>query len=187
MKINKYAFAIALFALTVLNACSKDVQEENNDNEVVTTLELHITERSGNNHFIYSFDDPDGFGAGSTPPVVSEVKLAANTIYDVEIKLLNKTTNPVEDVTGEVEDESDAHRFYILPDGTSNISVSGLNSDLNGVPLGTKSVWTTGAAGTGKLRVVLRHYPDGGKATDDPVDSPKSSTDVDTEFATVVE
>ena len=188
MRINKSIFAAAMAAMTIFSACSKDVQEENNDNEVVTTLELHITEKGGSGeHFIYKFDDPDGFGAGTQPPVVDVVRLSANKVYDVELKLVNNTADPAEDVTGEVEDEAAAHRFYILPDATSNITVSGLNTDLNGVPLATASVWTTGAPGAGKLRIVLRHYPDGGKATDDPVDSPKSSTDVDTEFATVIE
>lgn len=187
MTFNKKLFALALAAMTIFSACSKDVQEEENDNEVVTTLELHITEKGGGSHFIYKFDDPDGFGAGTLAPVVDVVKLAANKVYDVELKLLNNTANPVEDVTGEVEDEAAAHRFYILPDASSNITISGLNTDLNGIPVATASVWTTGTPGTGKLRIVLRHYPDGGKAADDSVDSPKSSTDVDTEFTTVVE
>jgi hypothetical protein len=187
MRMNKKVIALVAAAMTIFSACSKDVQEEENDNEVVTTLELHITEKGGASHFIYKFDDPDGFGAGTQPPVVDIVKLGANKVYDVELKLLNNTANPVEDVTGEVEDEAAAHRFYILPDATSNIAVSGMNTDLNGVAVATTSVWTTGAPGTGKLRIVLRHYPDGDKAADDPVNSPKSSTDVDTEFSTVIE
>src|SRR5688572_10853846 len=92
-------FTIAIALMVVLNACSKDVAEEDNDNEVVTTLELHIMERVTFNHFIYKFDDPDGFGAGSAAPVIDVIKLAPNKIYDVELKLINKTANPAEDVT----------------------------------------------------------------------------------------
>jgi hypothetical protein len=178
---------IALGSMLLLNACSKEVAEEENDNEVVTTLELHIMERVTFNHFIYKFDDPDGFGAGSAAPVIDVIRLAPNKVYDVELKLLNKTSNPVEDLTAEVEDEGADHRFYYLPAAGSNITVNNFSNDGNGVPLGIMSTWTTGPKATGKIRIVLRHYPNGSKATDDPVDSPKSSTDVDREFTTAVE
>jgi len=180
-------FTIAIALMLFLNACSKEVAEEDNDNEVVTTLELHIMERVTFNHFIYKFDDPDGFGAGSAAPVIDVIRLSPNKVYDVELKLFNKTANPVEDVTAEVEEEGADHRFYYLPSTSSNITVNNFSNDGNGVPVGIMSTWTTGAKGAGKIRIVLRHYPNGSKATDDPVDSPKSSTDVDTEFTTSVE
>ncbi|RYY11259.1 MAG: hypothetical protein EOO04_35545, partial [Chitinophagaceae bacterium] len=113
---------IALVLLLGLNACSKEVAEEDNDNEVVTTLELHIMERVTLNHFIYKFDDPDGFGSGSVSPVIDLIRLAPNKVYDVELKLLNKTANPAEDVTAEVEEEGNDHRFYYLPTAGSNIT-----------------------------------------------------------------
>jgi hypothetical protein len=179
--------AITVMMMLVLNACDKEVAEEENDNEVVTTLELHLIERTSLEHLIYKFDDPDGFGAGSVAPTVDLIKLSPNKVYDVELKLLNKTANPNEDVTGEVEEEAADHRFYFLPTTGANIAVSNFSNDANGVPIGITSTWTTGAKATGKIRIVLRHYPNGAKATDDPVDSPKSNTDVDTEFVTSVE
>jgi hypothetical protein len=178
---------IGTASILFLNGCSKEVAEEDNDNEVVTTLELHIMERVTFNHFIYKFDDPDGFGAGSVSPVIDVIRLSPNKVYDVELKLLNKTANPVQDITAEVEEEGVDHRFYYLPAAGANITVNNFSNDANGVPVGIMSTWTTGAKATGKIRIVLRHYPNGSKATDDPVDSQKSSTDVDTEFTTAVE
>jgi hypothetical protein len=92
--------------------------------------------------------------------------------------------SPPDDITLEVEAESDAHRFYYAPTAGSNITITGLNNDPNGVPVGISSVWTTGAAATGKVTVTLRHFPGTppGKETSDPVDSPKSSTDVEVVF-----
>jgi hypothetical protein len=168
-------------------ACDKEIAEEENDNEVITTLELHFTEPGGSSPLIYQFDDPDGFGSGSVSPVVDVIRLAPGKTYDVEFKLLNKTINPVEDITGEIEEESAAHRFYILPSAGSNITITNTGNDENGLPLALTSTWTTGTSATGSVRIVLRHYPDGGKAADDPVDSPKSGTDVDTIFETSVE
>ena len=185
-KYFKNVFTAVGFML-VLSACSKEVAEEENDNEVVTTLELHIMDRVTLNHVIYKFDDPDGFGAGSAAPVIDVIRLLPNKVYDVELKLLNKTANPVQDVTAEVEEEGTDHRFYYLPAAGSNITVNNFSNDSNGVPVGIMSTWTTGAKANGKIRILLRHYPNGSKATEDPFDSPKSSTDVDTEFNTVVE
>lgn len=178
---------MAALLVTGLNACKKDVAEEENDNEVVTTLELHFKERNTTNEVVFKFDDPDGFGAGSVTPTIDEIQLAAGKTYDVELKLLNKTANPEEDVTGEIEEEAAAHRFYFLPSSGSNITIDNLNTDGNGVPVGVTSTWTTGAAASGTLRVVLRHYPDGGKAVSDAVDNTKSNTDIDTEFDFVVQ
>jgi hypothetical protein len=177
-----------VFLLTLtLGSCSKDIAEEDNDSEVITTLELHFMERSTTNHLVYSFDDPDGFGAGSVAPVIDLIRLAPGKTYDVTVKLLNKTTNPIEDITTEVEEEAGDHRFYFLPLPGSEINVSNFSNDASGVPVGITTTWTTGAKASGKIRIVLRHYPNGGKTADDPVDSPKSGTDVDTEFSTVIE
>ena len=179
---------IGLFSIaTILNSCSKEVAEEENDNEVVTTLELHFKERSATNEMIFRFDDVDGFGSGSVPPVIDIIKLAPGKTYDVELKLLNKTSNPAEDVTAEIEEEAAAHRFYFLPAAGTGITINNFNTDGNGVPVGLTSTWVTGAKATGKIRIILRHYPNGGKANDDPADSPKSGTDIDTEFPTSIE
>jgi hypothetical protein len=187
MKTTKIFFVLATVFGMVMGSCSKDVQEEENDNEIVTTLELHFLEKSTSNTLIYKYDDPDGFGAGSVSPTIDLIKLSSNKVYDVEIKMLNKTANPVEDVTAEIEEEAADHRFYVLPAAGSNISVGNFGNDGNGIPLGITSTWTTGAKATGKIRIVVRHYPDGGKEAGDPADSPKSTTDVDTEFTTSVE
>lgn len=181
------SFLLILITASIFTSCSKNVAEEDNDNEVVTTLELHLTERSTSNQLVFAFDDPDGFGSGTVPPVIDVIRLAPGKTYDVEVKLLNKTRNPVEDVTAEIEEEAADHRFYYLPLAGADITISNLSTDGNGVPVGVTGTWTTGAKSTGKMRVVLRHYPNGGKEANDPVDSPKSGTDIDTEFSTVIE
>jgi hypothetical protein len=180
--VTKIAWSV-LIAGTILSGCRKETVEEN-DEELITTMVLKFT-GPGGSALEYSFDDPDG--PGGTNPVKQTIELAANTRYDVEVQLLNKTANPAEDITEEVDEESDAHRFYFTPTG-SNITVSDLNTDANGLPLGIHSVWTTGVAINGKIKVTLRHYPGNppDKAASDPIDSPKSGTDIEVEFDTVV-
>ncbi len=177
---------IALIVASVLFvSCEKD-KGETNQEEVITTMVLRFTPQGGGAVSVFEFVDPDGPGGGA--PSIDEIQLAANTQYNVRIELLNNTVNPPENITEEVEAESDAHRFYILPSGSSGITVSNLNADDNGVSLGTSSTWTTGTAATGTVRVVLRHYPADppNKLETDPVDSPKSGTDIEVTFDTAV-
>ncbi|OLY92320.1 hypothetical protein SAMN05444008_11585 [Cnuella takakiae] len=174
---------LLLAATTLFTACNKDDDEgEGNEEEVITTVTMKLTPVGGGSTIQFSYDDPDG--PGGATPVLAPVTLPVNKQYNFELELLDKTKNPVANITTEVTAEGDEHRFYLIPAATSNLTISGLNNDANGMPLGTTGVLSTGAAANGTLRVVLRHY--GGnppnKATTDPVDSPKSSTDVDVTF-----
>lgn len=170
----------------MLSSCKKDAGEEN-EAEVITTMQLTFVPQGSGATVTYKFDDPDG--PGGAAPTKDQIVLAANKIYNVTVQLLNKTKTPVEDVTLEVAAEPQAHRFYYQASAGSNITVSGLNNDPAGIPLGITSVWTTGAAATGTVKVTLRHYagtPPNKAATDAP-DSPKSSTDVEVEFSTRIQ
>lgn len=183
-KIALIAFATGL----VLTSCKKDNDEpESNDEEVITTMKLTFVPVGGGASLTYQFEDADG--PGGQNPVQDEIVLAPSTAYNVSIQLLNVTADPAEDITEEVEEEKDAHRFYYVPAAGSNITVTGLDNDTDGVPVGLTSTWTTTAAATGSIRVVLRHYPGNppNKATADPVDSPKSGTDIEVNFATRIQ
>ncbi|NJO25392.1 MAG: hypothetical protein HC867_05905 [Bacteroidia bacterium] len=187
MKQNLLKWSIpVLMAVVILSACKKD-KGEGNEEEVITTMILRFTPVGGGAALEYSFDDPDGPGGGA--PTKQQIVLATNTTYNVTVQLLNKTENPPADITTEVAAEADAHRFYYEPIAGSNIAVSNLNNDGNGIPLGTTSTWTTTTAATGKVTVTLRHYAGNppNKAAADPVNSSKSSTDIEVEFDTSVQ
>jgi hypothetical protein len=172
----------------LFSACSKDDdKKEENEEEVITTMVVKFTPTSGGAAIQFKYDDPDG--PGGTAPVKEMITLAANKSYDVELLLLNKTVNPADTISAEVEEEADAHRFYFEPSAGSNITVSGLDTDDNNIPLGLNSTWTTTAAATGKIKITLRHYPGNppGKALADLVNSSKSGTDMEVEFDTKVQ
>lgn len=179
-------FFTATFAILFFSACNKEAGYDH-DEEVITTLTVNFTPQGGGPMLSFSFDDPDG--PGGIDPTIQNIQLSPNTVYDVELQLFNKTLNPAEELTSEIEAEGEAHRFYYQPSAGSNISISGLDNDVDGIPLGLKSVWSTGAAANGSVLITLRHY--GGnppnKATDDPVFSNKSSTDAEVSFTTVVQ
>jgi hypothetical protein len=177
---------VALLTASVFTACKKD-KGESNEEEVITTLQLTFTPQGGGAPLVYKFEDADG--PGGAAPVIDQIVLAPSKSYNVALQLFNKTANPVEDITEEVEEESDAHRFYFAPAAGSNITVSNLDKDGNGIDLGLNSVWTTGAAATGSIKITLRHYPavPPNKAAGDLVDSQKSATDLDPTFTTKIQ
>jgi hypothetical protein len=176
--------AIAAFAL-VFSACKKDVAEEENENEVITTVQLIFTPAGGGTSLTYKWEDLDGDGGAA--PVIDMVTLAANKTYTAQLLLLDKTKNPVDTTSNEVLEEAIDHRFYFEPSAGSNITVSNLSNDPNGVPVGLTSTWTTDAASAGSMKITLRHYENGGKATTDAVNDAKSSTDAEATFSTRVQ
>lgn len=180
----KFSFLFLGASALLFSSCKKDKAEEENEEEVITTLQLTFVPVGGGTTVTYKYDDADGPGGAN--PTKDEIVLQPNKNYNVAVQLLNKTVNPAEDITAEVAAEADAHRFYYEPSGASNITVSNLDNDGNGVPVGINSTWTTGAAATGTIKVTLRHYAGNppNKAAGDPVNSGKSATDIEVEFAT---
>ena len=171
----------------MFTSCKKDNEGEANEEEVITTMQLTFVPLGGGNTVTFKFEDADG--DGGMQPTKDQIVLATNKSYNVTLQLLNKTVNPVSDITAEVAAEAQAHRFYYQPSTGSNITVSALNNDAAGVPLGITSSWTTTAAATGTMKITLRHYPGNppNKAAADPVNSPKSSTDIEVDFNTIVQ
>jgi FlaG/FlaF family flagellin (archaellin) len=185
MQIKKM-IAIFVVLTAVFTSCKKEADEPN-DEEVITTLRLTFAPVGGGNNLVYKYDDADG--PGGNQPTKEEIVLQPNKSYNVSLQLLNKTVTPAEDKTNEINQEGTSHRFYYEPAAGSNITVSGLDNDANGVALGLSSNWVSGAAATGKIKITLRHYGGNppGKAANDLVNSTKSSTDLEVEFNTRIQ
>jgi hypothetical protein len=185
---NKKTLFIA-FLCTVLFSCKDDenVLPEENDEEVITTMKLSFIPVGGGSTKEFMFDDADG--PGGNAPIKQTINLQPNKTYKVSLILLNKTKNPVDTISNEVKAESASHRIYYEPTGSSNIAVSNLDNDSNGIPLGLQSDWATTAAASGKIKITLRHYPSNppNKAAGDPVNSTKSSTDIEVDFDTIIQ
>lgn len=182
-KTLRVLLVIAGFAL-IFTSCKKDPVEEQNDNEVITTVQLNFTPVGGGAALTYKWEDLDGDGGAN--PIIDVVTLAPATTYNVQLTLLDKTKTPPVITSDEVLSEAIDHRFYFEPTGV-NITVSNLSNDPNGIPVGLTSTWTTGAASTGAIKITLRHYENGGKASADLVSDAKSSTDVEASFNATVQ
>jgi hypothetical protein len=182
MKTNILKSGLLLLSAALLfTACKKDKEKENEE-ELITTAELTFTEVGGAGTVSkFTFKDPDGDG-GNAPTVFEPITLAPSKTYNVTVKLLNESVSPVVDVTNEVIAEAVDHQFYYAP-SAANVTVSNLNNDAAGLPLGTTSRWVTGAASTGIVVFTLKHKP-GIKAAGDPVT--KGDTDIELNWATII-
>ncbi|MEM7086020.1 MAG: type 1 periplasmic binding fold superfamily protein [Bacteroidota bacterium] len=157
---NLFKYQLFIIAALLFAGCSND--DDNtptvvNEEEVITTLIAVFTPTTGGGDITFQSQDLDGDGPNA--PVVTSGDLAPNTTYNVVVTLLNETENPAEDITEEVEEESDEHQMFYLPSNGLNLSFVYSNFDNNGNPLGTEMVATTGDASGGSFGMVLRHEP----------------------------
>ncbi len=180
---KKIITATLFFAcLTILfTSCKKETGVELNDEEIITDVQLTFINQLNGASSIFNYQDADG--PGGMVPTQDSILLDANANYKLSIKLFNKTVTPIEDITLEVIEEAEAHRFYFIP-SSNTISINTTDVDGNGVPLGLQSNVTTTSTGAGNLRVILRHYPGTppNKQISDLENNTKSGSDIDVTF-----
>ena len=167
---------LAIFSLTYTACKPEDTPDEE---ELITKVSLTLVDAAGKSS-TFIWNDPDGT-AGAQKPTIDNVSLVANSVYTASVKVENASVKPVEDITTEIQKESNDHLFVYTFD-KSNLTVEITDKDGNGKALGLATKMTTKAVGDGKLRIVLKHKPtDKGNAT-----NPGGETDFDVEFAVSV-
>ena len=159
-KKTKTLFALMLFSSVLsFTSCSDDdtAPAVVNEEEVITTVEVEL--KDGTNIFNLKSQDLDGDGpnpAEITP--AGGVTLLPNTTYVGSIKFLNELESPAEDITLEVEAESNEHQVFYTANSIT-LTTTATNLDSNGNPLGTEFTLTTGGSGFGNLTFTLIHEP----------------------------
>jgi hypothetical protein len=107
--------------------------------------------------------------------------LARGVTYTGTVKFENRLANPVEDITKEVQEESNEHRVFFTVTGTG-VTVTTTDVDGQNRPLGLRfSKVVGGTATAGTTRVVLCHYDDAPKVAS--ATSCSGETDIDVSFA----
>ncbi|TAD82491.1 MAG: type 1 periplasmic binding fold superfamily protein [Bacteroidetes bacterium] len=173
---------LALSATVLATACKKEKDDENEE-ELITTLRVNAREAGTTTTTSFLFRDPDGDG-GAGPTRFDTIRLAPNKTYNITLEFLNESVTPAENITDEILAEAGDHQVYHVPAGV-NITVNTFNVDAAGLPLGTTANWVTGAAGGfGTLRIALKHKP-GQKTAGDAIT--KGETDIDVNFVTRVQ
>ncbi|TAE75162.1 MAG: type 1 periplasmic binding fold superfamily protein [Bacteroidetes bacterium] len=188
----KYAFLIALIAITIFSCKNRNEDPQPvEENELITTVELTFTRLDANGNVVSPqipvvtiWEDLDGTGTGA--PVVSpaSIILFRNTRYRIGVRFLDKTKNPVKNVTDEVSGEGTKHQIFFIRNATDIFSAFAYgDTDSGGKPIGLIANITTNSTSTsGSLRIVLRHEPNKNAAgvSTGNITNAGGSTDVDT-------
>lgn len=191
MKNFKNIAIVTLMAAT-LAACEKKEDPIENpepvEQELITTMQLVVTNSAGfNQTFTYKVDN--GFGSSSQGEVtIDDVKLAPNTEYNVEMKVLNEAEDLAENITEEVIEESHHHLFVFESapvTGAGSIAFMDGNKDDEGEPLNQTLKFMTGDAGNGSLTVTLKHEPTNKAAT--TADAAGGETDAQAVFPVMIQ
>ncbi|MEX6625656.1 type 1 periplasmic binding fold superfamily protein [Tenacibaculum salmonis] len=189
MKFIKLFSILSIFTLALTSCSDNDViPEQIHEEEVITTMNVVLTENGTNNTVTLKSEDLDGDG-GDEPKITVDGTLKANTTYNGVITLLNETEEEPENITEEVAEEADEHQFfYSATDITSEFNYAGDN-DSNGNPVGIEFTIQTGEAGEGTYVITLKHEPsksaDGVKIGD--ITNSGGSTDFEAVFPIIIE
>ena len=185
MKTNRQWVSVLLIGLTSLLAGCKSASdvEPDDENELITTVQLQFSPTLiGTGGQTFTYRDVDGDG-GNLPTRFDTISLVANTEYIVKVTVLDESKTPTNDITQEVEEKSDEHLFVFTPVPASLLTYTYGDKDARNLPIGLVGRTKTGAAGTGTLRVQLRHQPPiSDKIVKDGTSGP-GSDDVNLNFA----
>ena len=181
---NLKLLAALFIAMTIFISCDDDddiipVNEE----EVITTMTVTLTPAAGGTNITLQTRDLDGDGP-NPPEITVSGNLTSGISYNGSIVLLNETEDPAENITEEVEEESDEHQFFYTIGGALDATTTYENFDGDGNPLGTEFSLDAGDASTGTLTFTLRHEPN--KPNDGLADA-GGETDITATFNVTIE
>ncbi len=157
MKKAFYFLALIHCVLLVFTACDKDDPHMPNEEEVITTLTYTLTPQGGGSEVVLMFKDIDGDGGNA--PVITSGILSSNTTYIGRLLLLNELETLVGNITEEIVKEGAEHQFF-FNSSLADLEINYTDKDVNDKPIGILTSVKTGGAGSGKLKIVLRHQPD---------------------------
>jgi hypothetical protein len=180
---NLKFLSAALIASSLFIGCSKDDDPQPvNEEELITTLTVTLEPVGSGDTVTLEFKDMDGDGPDS--PEITTGNLVSGVTYSGSIVLLNETEEEPENITEEVEAESDEHQFFYTTTGELDVTTTYDNFDSADNPLGTRFTLVAGAVSSGTLIFTLRHEP---TKPNEGLDDAGGETDISAEFEVSVE
>lgn len=181
-KMIKSSIVISMLSLAFIS-CKKDPVVDPNEEELLTTVRVTLTEKTSGVQSVFEFKDLDGEG-GQPPSKFDQIVLDKQKVYDCSLEFLNESVSPADNITAEILEEDEDHEIFFSATNAL-VTFSNLSRDGNNLPLGLTSTWTaSNSTGTGTLSITLKHKP-GIKASGDPIT--KGETDVALDFDLVVQ
>ncbi len=170
-----------LGSLLIIQSCSDTTTPPTptNEEELITTLKIELTDTFSHQVFNYFFRDPDGEGANA-PTQWDTIFLDPNRAFTANVKFLNESNpNAVVNITDEIKKEQENH---IVCYDVKNANLSVVRTDSAGVfLLGLSSNWKSGLKSSGDLTVTLKHQPGIKDGSCNP-----GATDVEVKFPIIV-
>lgn len=156
----KKLFFLSTAVLLGLASCKENnVPDIENDEELITTMEVFLQPSGGITDARLLFRDTDGAG-GEEATLITDT-LFQNTTYQVEIFLYDETGEAIDTVSKEVLREGSSHQFFFQFEPQMGISTSYRDSDENGRPIGLQSQFAIpDTTGNTELTIILRHQPE---------------------------
>jgi hypothetical protein len=179
MNMNRKLTWMLLFGIATLFTQCKDSGEEveaDDENELITSITLTFTEVGTGAVSTFAYKDPDGDG-GNAPTRFDTISLKANSSYIVTPEFLDESKTPVENITEEIKEKAFEHLLVYTPNPTTLLTYTYGDKDASGYPIGLTGTAKAGTAGTGVLKVQLRHQPNAKNGTPAP-----GSDDVNLDF-----
>lgn len=199
MTLNVLIVVVCVAMAGFMSSCDDNDPVKEDTPELITKATLTFTPAGGGTVVTATATDPDGEGVQDIE-MDGPIVLKPNTSYALSISLINELAKPTDeeyDIAAEVKEEGDEHMFFFSwtndafsdPAGNGNVdnrndAVNYDDEDDNGLPVGLETSWTTGAASTGKFRVMLKHQPDLKSGTST---SSTGESDLDVEFDLEIE
>lgn len=179
--------AIALLSLSIYSCTDDDDDsiktiDHNHEEELITTVQVILSDTFNVVLDTVSFKDPDG--DGGIAPTIDTLRLQAGKDYLVNLMFLDESDPAdVEDITLEIKAEDDEHLICFDLTNLTGLNITKTDSDGTYV-VGLKSKWGLVPAATstnGVLNLTLRHQPDAKDGTCIP-----GSSDVDINFPVLI-
>ncbi|MEN9448444.1 MAG: hypothetical protein RJA25_1734 [Bacteroidota bacterium] len=155
----KNVFLALGIVMTLLAAgCKKDPKNPDPEQELITTLQLTLTETTAPfSKHIFTFKDVDGDGGAD--PTIDTIKVPAGKTYHASLLLLDERNLPVDTVSNEINELNTIHQFFYQSTPADVFADFVYKTfDDNGKPLGTEfECKSKNIAASGSLRITLRH------------------------------
>lgn len=158
-----------LSSILILSACKKDDPVHEHEIENINQVAITFTSYEDSNTYTWSLNEVD------------TIRLKNDTYYDISPSFAYNDNSHHEDLTDEIRNEAENHQIIYTSTPSELMAIENLDVDANGLPFGLQAELKTLKSGTGKLRLVLKHF-NGSKTNVNA-----GSTDVDVQFPIVIE
>ena len=163
IKTSKF-FIAAIFCITLITSCNNDDDNPDpvNEVELITNVTLTFTNNANSADVVVMKNiAPDGQEGAFTNTVNGT--FTAGQSYSLDLEITNESDpSDVDDILNDdIIPEGDEHFFkYNNSLGMGMIRDASDLAGANGTRLGVSTTWTTAAAGSGNLQIILVHEPD---------------------------